>query len=64
MIQDLLERTEYADAKVRKRSVQALGASRGAIPEDLMDDVVEKLVELTEDEDADVRAQAKIVLEI
>jgi len=64
VIQDLLERTGYTDAQVRRRSVLAFGALRGVVPEDLMEDVVEKLVELTEDEDVNVRAQAKTVLEI
>lgn len=64
VVQDLLERTEYTDARVRKRAVQAFGALRGIIPEDLMEDVVEKLVELAEDEDVNVRTQVKSVLEI
>jgi hypothetical protein len=64
VIQDLLERTEYTDVKVRKRYVRALGALKRVIPENMMEHVVEKLVDLTEDEDVTVRTQAKMVLEI
>jgi len=59
IVRDLLERAEQVDAQVRRKSLQAFGTLREAVPEKLMADVVRKLVEKTKDENADVRNQAK-----
>ena len=59
IVRDLIERAEQVDAQVRRKSLQAFGTLREAIPETLMAAVVRKLIEKTEDEDTDVRNQAK-----
>lgn len=62
-IQDLLKKTEQVDAKTRQRSLQAFGSLRGAIPVNLMEDVLRRLIELADDEDADVRERANWTLQ-
>ncbi|MGD2250722.1 MAG: P-loop NTPase fold protein [Candidatus Methanofastidiosia archaeon] len=64
VVRNLLERTGYDDAQVRRKSVRILGLLRGDIHGDLIENVVRQLVELTEDENGRVRNQAKNVLEI
>lgn len=59
IVRDLLERAEQVDAQVRRRSLQAFGTLREAVPEKLMADVIRKLIEKAKDENADVRSQAK-----
>jgi hypothetical protein len=59
IVRDLLEGAEQVDAQVRRKSLQAFGTLREAIPNPLMAAVVRKLIEKTKDEDADVRNQAK-----
>jgi len=59
IVRDLLERAEQVDAQVRRKSLQAFGTLREAVPEKLMADVVRKLIEKAKDENADVRNQAK-----
>lgn len=58
IVRDLLERAEQVDVQVRRKSLQAFGTLREAIPEKLMAAVVRKLMEKTKDENADVRNQA------
>lgn len=59
IVRDLLETAEQVDAQVRRRSLQAFGTLREAVPEKLMADVIRKLIEKAKDENADVRSQAK-----
>lgn len=63
IVRDLLEKTEQIDPQVRRKSLQAFGSLREAIPKNLMADVARKLMEKTKDEDADVKNQASWTLQ-
>ncbi len=63
IVRDLLEKTEQIDPQVRRKSLQAFGSLREAIPENLIADVARKLMEKTKDEDVDVKNQASWTLQ-
>lgn len=62
IVRDLLEKTEHPDPKIRRGSLQAFASLKEDIPENLRSNVVKKVIERIEDENADVIIQVNYTL--